>query len=154
MAKKKIWQTKKKSGKWRIGKWCKEQDIAFHVDISNTWGRFYFSFKDIPVDFITLNSEQIYGPKGAGFVWINPKHDYEPMIVSGPDHNFPLQLHACGLCHARSDGCHQRLYISARGARLYDNKISMTVTDACAAVRQSFQSCFVDDLPGADGRSS
>ncbi len=51
---------------WEIANLCREKGILFHVDASAILGKYYFSFSDIPIDFLTFEGSLIHAPTGSG----------------------------------------------------------------------------------------
>jgi len=49
----------------QIGKICKDNGVKLHLDLSYVLGKIFIDFESLPVDFITLSSHLIHGPKGA-----------------------------------------------------------------------------------------
>lgn len=62
---------------------CEEADVLFHSDTVQTIGYFPFDLSKIRISFISGSSHKFYGPKGAGFVYINGDNIIKPMIDGG-----------------------------------------------------------------------
>jgi len=68
-----------------IGKVCKEKEIYFHVDACQSYTKTYLNVKKQNLDFVTLNSHKIHGPKGVGALYINRniKNKITPLFHGG-----------------------------------------------------------------------
>jgi len=57
-----------------IGEICKEKNIFFHIDACQSYLKTNIDVKKQNLDFVTLNSHKIYGPKGVGALYIKNKN--------------------------------------------------------------------------------
>lgn len=64
----------------KIGSLLQKKKIPFHSDCVQSYGRLPMDVKALNVDSLTISSHKIYGPKGAGAVWINPKADWKAVF--------------------------------------------------------------------------
>lgn len=62
---------------------CKKNDVLFHIDATQSFGKIPINAASADIDFITFSSHKIYGPKGVGGIYINSKHKLEPLIIGG-----------------------------------------------------------------------
>jgi cysteine desulfurase len=53
-----------------IGAICRAEGIAFHTDAAQSVGRIEVDVGDLPIDFLSLTSHKIYGPKGVGALYV------------------------------------------------------------------------------------
>lgn len=53
-----------------IGKLAKENDIVFHVDAVAAAGKVPINVKEENIDLLTLSSNDLYGPKGVGALYV------------------------------------------------------------------------------------
>ena len=66
-----------------IGKLCREKDIAFHTDAVAAEGLIPLDVKRDNIDLMTLSSNDIYGPKGVGVLYVRKGTRISPVIVGG-----------------------------------------------------------------------
>ena len=68
-----------------IGKICKRKNVLLHVDAAQSLGKIPIDVKKMNVDFMSLSSHKIYGPKGVGAVYISNKHikTIRPLLYGG-----------------------------------------------------------------------
>jgi cysteine desulfurase len=53
-----------------IGKVCKEKAVFFHTDACQSYTKVAIDVNKMNLDFVTLNSHKIHGPKGVGALYI------------------------------------------------------------------------------------
>jgi len=72
-----------------IGKIVKNQElkfkskIYFHTDCAQTFGKIPIDVSNLKVDLLTASSHKIYGPKGAGILYIKEGTQIEPILHGG-----------------------------------------------------------------------
>jgi len=66
-----------------IGEILAEKKIFFHTDAVQAVGKFEIFPKDLKIDALTVTAHKFYGPKGAGFVFIDKKYSLEKEIWGG-----------------------------------------------------------------------
>lgn len=66
-----------------IGRLARARSIPFHVDAVNVAGRVALSVDECAVDLLTLSSNDLYGPPGAGALWVRPEVKLAPMVLGG-----------------------------------------------------------------------
>ncbi len=66
-----------------LGKIARERGIPFHVDGVGAVGRLPLSVAGMSVDLLTLSSNDLYGPPGAGALWVRPGLKLFPQILGG-----------------------------------------------------------------------
>lgn len=66
-----------------IGKIAKENEIPFHTDAIQTAGKIPVNVDDLNVDLLSLSAHKMYGPKGAGALYIRKGTRLEPLLHGG-----------------------------------------------------------------------
>lgn len=69
---------------------AKSRGIAFHTDAVQAFGALHVSARDVVCDLLSISSHKIYGPKGAGALYIRKGTALEPLMIGGP-HEFNLR---------------------------------------------------------------
>ncbi|MBU6217498.1 MAG: IscS subfamily cysteine desulfurase [Betaproteobacteria bacterium] len=69
----------------RIGEWCREKGIIFHVDSAQATGKVAINLQSLKVDLMSFSAHKTYGPKGMGalFVRRKPRIRIEAQIHGG-----------------------------------------------------------------------
>ena len=66
-----------------IGKFCNENNILFHVDAAQSYGKIDIDVKQMNIDLLSISGHKIYGPKGIGALYINKKIKINPILFGG-----------------------------------------------------------------------
>ena len=66
-----------------IGRRVRPRGIPFHVDAVNAAGRVPLSADECGFDLLSLSSNDLYGPPGAGALWVRPGVKLAPVILGG-----------------------------------------------------------------------
>lgn len=66
-----------------IGSFLKERNIAFHTDAVQAFGMMPIDVNDLGVDFLSVSSHKVNGPKGVGFLYIRQKMNVAPIFFGG-----------------------------------------------------------------------
>ena len=66
-----------------IGHLARERGVPFHVDAVGAAGRVAIAVDDASIDLLTLSSNDLYGPPGAGALWVRPGTPLVPLILGG-----------------------------------------------------------------------
>ena len=65
-----------------------EKGILFHSDAVQALGKIELDVNKIPVDFLSMSSHKLYGPKGVGALFIRKGISLKPLIYGGgQEHN-------------------------------------------------------------------
>lgn len=67
----------------KIGTICRENNVLFHSDICQSFGHHAFNLGDLPVDFASISSHKIRGPKGIGALYIRKGIELSPLMFGG-----------------------------------------------------------------------
>ena len=66
-----------------LGAIAQSHGVLFHTDAVQVAGRLPLDVQQLPVDFLSLSSHKIYGPQGAGALYIKPGAPLPAPIVAG-----------------------------------------------------------------------
>jgi cysteine desulfurase len=66
-----------------IGKLAQENKVIFHVDAVAAAGKVLINVKEKNIDLLSLSSNDLYGPKGAGALYIKAGTKIQPIIQGG-----------------------------------------------------------------------
>lgn len=66
-----------------IGELCREKKIAFHSDAVAAQGLLRLDMGRDRIDLLTLSSNDIYGPKGVGVLYVRKGIRLNPLIIGG-----------------------------------------------------------------------
>lgn len=67
----------------RMGQIAREKKVIFHVDATAANGRLPINVKEDNIDMMTLSSNDMYGPKGVGALYIRKGVRVEPVMQGG-----------------------------------------------------------------------
>ena len=67
----------------QISEITKEQGVLLHTDAVQAVGKIEINLKELPVDLLSLSSHKLYGPKGAGALYMRKGVDLSPLIHGG-----------------------------------------------------------------------
>ncbi|MBN2157116.1 MAG: cysteine desulfurase [Candidatus Lokiarchaeota archaeon] len=66
-----------------IAKIARERDIAFHVDAVAAEGLIPIDVQKDDIDLLTLSSNDIYGPRGVGALYLRKGYRVNPILIGG-----------------------------------------------------------------------
>lgn len=70
-----------------IGEFLHSKNILLHSDCVQSFGRIPLNVQSLNVDAISISGHKIYGPKGVGAVWMNPKVNWKPVFPDSDHQN-------------------------------------------------------------------
>lgn len=70
-----------------IGKLCREKNVYFHTDASQSLGKVDIDVVKMNIDLLTASSHKIYGPKGAAFLFVRSGIFIQPILHGGGHEN-------------------------------------------------------------------
>ena len=66
-----------------IGKLLKDHQAFFHTDAVQAYGAVSIDVHDLGVDFMSVSSHKINGPKGIGFLYVKKGIPFKPLLFGG-----------------------------------------------------------------------
>lgn len=70
-----------------IGKICRKKGVCFHTDASQSFGKIPIDVEKMNIDLLTASSHKIYGPKGAGLLYVRKGVKIDPILHGGGQEN-------------------------------------------------------------------
>ena len=107
-----------------IGALCHERGILFHCDAAQAFGKLPVSVAGDQIDLMSLSAHKLYGPKGAGALYVRRRNPRVPLSIQmdGGGHEFGMRSgtlnvpgivgfgEACAICAAEMPGESVRLH--------------------------------------------
>lgn len=66
-----------------LGQIARSQGVLFHTDAVQVAGRLPINVQQLPIDLLSLSSHKIYGPQGAGALYIREGVELQPLLCGG-----------------------------------------------------------------------
>lgn len=64
---------------------CRKYNILLHTDTVQATGKLSLDVRETPIDYLSLSSHKIYGPKGVGATYVRTGAPYKPMITGSQE---------------------------------------------------------------------
>lgn len=64
---------------------CRQRNILLHLDATHMMGKFFYELEEINPDYLTINGDQLHGPKGTGILYIRQGVPCSPFIFGSAD---------------------------------------------------------------------
>ena len=62
---------------------CRAHGVAFHTDAVQAAGLYALDVNDLGVDLLSLSAHKVYGPKGAGVLYVRTGTPFAPLVLGG-----------------------------------------------------------------------
>lgn len=74
----------------KIGKLCHDHGVYFHTDASQSFSKVPLDVQKDNINFLTISSQKIYGPKGVALLYVKSGSKITPLLHGG-GHEFGLR---------------------------------------------------------------
>jgi len=71
----------------KLGEIAKENNILFHADAVQMFGKLPMDLSDIHIDFLSMSAHKLYGPKGVGALYIRQGNTLPTILHGGGQEN-------------------------------------------------------------------
>jgi cysteine desulfurase len=138
-----------------IGAMCKERGVLFHVDAAQAAGKIPLDVNAIGVDMMCISAHKMYGPKGAGAVYVrrrDPRARPAPLLDGG-GHERGLRsgtLNVPGIVGlgAACEICREEMSRNAAAVSALRNRLCDGITASVSGVRLNGPKDDAKRLPG------
>ncbi|WAL61072.1 cysteine desulfurase family protein [Thermocoleostomius sinensis] len=66
-----------------LGQIVRDHGALFHTDAVQVAGRIPINLQQLPVDLLSVSSHKLYGPQGAGALYVRPGVELHPLLKGG-----------------------------------------------------------------------
>ncbi|PSB19907.1 cysteine desulfurase [Phormidesmis priestleyi ULC007] len=67
----------------QLSQMVRDQGALFHTDAVQVAGRLSLNVQQLPIDLLSLSSHKLYGPQGAGALYVRPGVELVPLLSGG-----------------------------------------------------------------------
>jgi cysteine desulfurase len=62
---------------------CRQHQVCFHTDAVQAAGKILIDVRELGIDLLSISSHKLYGPQGAGALYIRPGLKLVPLLAGG-----------------------------------------------------------------------
>lgn len=62
---------------------CRQHQVCFHTDAVQAAGKIAIDVRELGIDLLSISSHKLYGPQGAGALYIRPGIELIPLLAGG-----------------------------------------------------------------------
>ncbi|WP_017258692.1 cysteine desulfurase family protein [Pedobacter arcticus] len=66
-----------------VGEVCEKYNAIFHTDTVQTMGHYPHDLSTLKAHFVVCSAHKLHGPKGVGFLFVNPAVKIKPLLYGG-----------------------------------------------------------------------
>lgn len=66
-----------------LGVFLEDKGVLFHVDAVQSFGKLPLDVSQAKISSLSFSSHKIYGPKGVGGFYVNPRLPFDPLLPNG-----------------------------------------------------------------------
>ncbi|BBW95436.1 IscS subfamily cysteine desulfurase [Geobacillus icigianus] len=118
-----------------IGRLLRARGVLFHSDCVQTFAKIQLDVKAMAIDSLSISAHKVYGPKGVGAVYIDPRRHWKP-VFPGATHESgfrPGTVNVPGIAAFLTAA--KRLYERMESEQLRFEQLRSRLLDAIAAKR-------------------
>ena len=67
----------------KVGAICEKYNAIFHSDTVQTMGHYAHDLSSLKAHFVVCSAHKLHGPKGVGFLYVNPSIKIKPLLFGG-----------------------------------------------------------------------
>ena len=64
----------------KIARILHKNNVLYHCDMVQSFGKIPVNIEELQIDSVSVSGHKVYGPKGVGAVYINPKIKWQPQL--------------------------------------------------------------------------
>lgn len=128
----------------QIGQLCNTHNAYFHSDTVQTIGHLALNTKELNIDFLSGSAHKMHGPKGSGFLYINPTLPIRAFIDGGGQER---QLRSGTENVANIVGLHQAFKIATEQMQTWQKEVNTLRQYFLAQLQERFPNIIINSDP-------